>query len=356
MKNTNYIVDDWTGTDEEWDNLLFKSPSPHLLQSSHYARAKQRSGSNIIKLKWIDVDENIIAMGMAIIQRTKGLKIAFLPRGPIFLKKFNEDLIQNVYKALRVFCKSSNIVWAKVSPTIQLQEAPWYDQAVISADAIYVGQRNIHAKTSLIQLSQDTDFLLKTFESRLRYSIRKSDMTGVKIIEGADKKNIEAHSLLAQKTGKRGDFAIRDRIFYSQFLGEKQSEFSRLFVLYKHNEPLASAVILTKAGMAIYLWGASARAPKKFSPGAVLHWSIINTLIDENITTYDLLGIPLYPNENDKNWGVYLFKRSFKGQEKTYVPETDIFSSFIIKFALTILLGKRKKIDLPDFNKTGLII
>ena len=351
MNATTYIVDHWTGTDTEWDNLVFKSPSPHLLQSSSYARAKERSGSKIIFLKWVDKHENIIAIGTAIIRKKIGLQIAFFPRGPIFLEPLIKILVKNVYTALRSFCKSSGIIWAKVAPTILLEEATWYDNTINSANVLYVGSRNIHARTSVVQLSSGVDSVLKSFESRLRYSIRKSDMEGVVISQGANAKNIDAYCLLAGKTSERGGFSIKDQSFYSQFLGDEFNQFSRLYVLYKDDVPLAAAIVLTDGGMATYLWGASARAPKKFSPGAVLHWEIIKKLIDENVKTYDLQGIPLYPNEKDKNWGVYLFKRGFKGQEKTYVPETDIFSSSIISFILTVILGKRKKKDLPLINQ-----
>lgn len=351
MQKTDYMVEQWAGTDPEWDKLLFNSSiAPHLLQSSNYARAKERSGSKIVFLKWADKHGLIIALGMGVIRKKMGLKVVFFPRGPIFLQPTNQTVIKNSYIALRNFCKATGIIWAKVAPSIQLEKATWYDKAVKSANAFYVGSRNIHAKTSIVQLGTDVDFLIKSFESRLRYSIRKSDMQGVIISQGATEKNINAYCLLAEKTSKRSGFSIKDQTFYSQFLSKESNSFSRLYVLSKDGEPLAAAIILIHGEMATYLWGASVRAPKKFSPGAVLHWTIIKILIDENVKTYDLQGIPLYPTENDNNWGVYLFKRGFKGQNKTYVPETDIFSSSIISSIIMFLLGKRKKKELPKIE------
>ena len=83
-----------------------------------------------------------------------------------------------------------------------------------------------------------------------------------------------------------------------------------------------------------YMYGASSDAYRNVMPNHLLHWAVIKWAKEKDYKYYDLWGIPANPTENHPLYGVYRFKKGFKGRLVKYVGVYDFPYSPLFYHAL----------------------
>lgn len=99
---------------------------------------------------------------------------------------------------------------------------------------------------------------------------------------------------------------------------------------------LANALIAEVNGVAIshvilfhfgrkcwYFYGASANEERQRMPNYALQWAAIRWAKARGYETYDMWGAPDAFDESDSLWGVYQFKRGFRGRLTRHIGAWD---------------------------------
>lgn len=99
-----------------------------------------------------------------------------------------------------------------------------------------------------------------------------------------------------------------------------------------------------------YLYGASSNTYRNVMPNYLLQWEMIKIALEKKCDIYDFRGVEGILKEDHPGYGVYKFKKGFKGEFIEFIGEINmVFKPFInnlfnleLKIARNIRTIKRK--------------
>lgn len=293
----------------EWDQWLLGKPDVHLLQSSPWAKFKEKFGWSSIRI----VNET---WGAQILFRhlPLGLKIAYIPKGPVgeINEKFLQDIDQIVKKNHSIFLKIEPDKWDDSSKEL------WMESQFLIASKTIQPRRTI-----LINLRGDELDWLGDMKQKTRYNIRLAQKKEIVIKESNDLKTFYE---LIQSTSDRDGFGIHSFEYYTtvyeEFIEKQQVA---LLLAYYNEIPLAGIMVFRFGQRAWYFYGASNNRERNRMPTYLLQFEAMKWAKKYGCIEYDLWGIPdedeakleeEFSNRSDGLWGVYRFKRGFGGKIK----------------------------------------
>ena len=196
-------------------------------------------------------------------------------------------------------------------------------------------------KTTILDLSQTEEELLRVMHPKTRYNIRLAKKHGV-IVAGdplsSSSQDFTLFFSLLQKTAKRDNFSLHDKKHYQALLHTKSPDFSNeLFLSTYNGEILASALVnfYRKTNTATYLHGASSTEHRFMMAPYLLHWHIIEEAKKRSFLRYDFWGV------DENQWpGMTRFKMGFGGEilcrpqayDKVYRPRVYVAYQIAKKF------------------------
>ncbi len=314
----------------EWDQWLLGKPDVHLLQSSPWAKFKEKFGWSSIRIVNETCGAQILFRHLPL-----GLKIAYIPKGPVgeINEKFLVDIDQIVKKNHSIFLKIEPDKWEDSSKELWMES-----QFLIPSKTIQP------RRTILIDLRGNELDLLGDMKQKTRYNIRLAQKKGIIIQESND---LETFYKLIQSTSDRDGFGIHSFEYYStvyeNFIKKQQVA---LLLAYYDDIPLAGIMVFRFGNRAWYFYGASNNRERNRMPTYLLQFEAMKWAKKYGCIEYDLWGIPdedeekleeEFSNRSDGLWGVYRFKRGFGGKikrqscayDRVYMP---ILYNFYLKY------------------------
>lgn len=186
----------------------------------------------------------------------------------------------------------------------------------------------IHAERLwILDITRDEETLLKEMRKTTRYSIRKAEKEGVKIIKRNDEKAIEEFLKIYGETAQRENFTPFSKTFltheYQAF--QKTGNANWFFAYEKDDRLTAAALIDYTQSTAFYHQGATLHS--KVPTSYLLQWESIKEAKKRGCKLYNFWGT-LQEGRTPKNWGgLSLFKEGFGGYQVDYVPTQDYILS-----------------------------
>jgi len=328
-------------------------PAPHLLQTSQWAELKSHYGWSPHFLLWVrkgtdyrmvraEMRENDSAGTSApeaaalVLERRLplGLRVMYVPKGPLLQDWRRSDLRSQVVHDLVAFAERAGAVVIKIDPDVplgkgvpgkensreiplgetvtdQLQGGGW----VFSSDQVQ------YRNTVIIDLKPDQEELLMNMKSKTRYNIRLAGRKGVRVRTGG-KEDLERLYTMYAKTSVRGGFTIRDETYYEDlwriFLPSPETvpfdPVAEPLIAEVEGEPVAGAMMFRFGKTAYYLHGMSRTAHREKMPTYLIQWESMRWAQQAGCEEYDMWGAPDEFTRDDPMWGVYRFKRGFGGE------------------------------------------
>ncbi len=171
--------------------------------------------------------------------------------------------------------------------------------------------------TVYLDLTPDSDTLLKRMKPKTRYNIGLSQRKGVSIrtmgMEGMD-----IWYRLYKETAERNHILLNDIKYFEAVLSARADDTRspadvRLLVAEKEAKPLAAMFLVITKNRASYLYGASSSAQRNLMATYALQWEAIGQSKAAGCTEYDMFGISPNPNPTHPLYGLYKFKSGFGG-------------------------------------------
>ncbi len=261
----------------------------------------------------------------------------YAPKGPVFASEdADPDVWSAVLGTLEALARRQRAIWLKLDPDIPaatgipgepddrplLAGQTWIAMCGargwrFSADQVQF--RN----TIVLDLSASEDALLAAMSQNTRRKIRVAEREGVQVRAGTADDFPTLYELY-RITAERDGFLIRPPSYY-------QLEWGSLI-----DAGLAQALIASVDGQAVghvilfhfgrkcwYFTGASANAHRDKMPNYLLQWEAIRWAKARGCRWYDFWGAPNDFVESDPLWGVYGFKRGFRGTVTRHVGAWD---------------------------------
>lgn len=323
----------YTDEDAAWDAFVEAHPNGSLLQTTNWARLKNRFGWSSHRI-WLKKDGHFVA-GAQVLFRSSALglvKIGYIPHGPLVDWR-DEDQIDTLFNQLDQSAYQNRAGIVKIEPLLwqkDMTESDWAaicdrQKAVITNDTIQP------PRTILVDLRPSQDEILAAMKSKTRYNIRLSARKGVTVREGSAD-DIPAFNHLLAATGQRDSFGTHAPEYYRDAFQLFAPQHAVLLIAEYEDRPLAASFITAFGETASYLYGASGNEERNRMPSYAVQWAAMLWAKERGCTRYDLWGIPdadeeqleaEFTDRKDGLWPVYRAKRGYGGHIQRTVGASD---------------------------------
>ncbi|NOG51672.1 MAG: peptidoglycan bridge formation glycyltransferase FemA/FemB family protein [Chloroflexi bacterium] len=114
---------------------------------------------------------------------------------------------------------------------------------------------------------------------------------------------------------------------------------------------MAHVVLYRFGSTCWYFYGASRDIHRDKMPNYLLQWSAMRWAKAQGCTRYDLWGAPEIFDESDRMWGVYQFKRGFRGTVRQGIGAYDFAPNALLYTAFSELAATRAERRAPPASR-----
>ncbi|MCB8985781.1 MAG: peptidoglycan bridge formation glycyltransferase FemA/FemB family protein [Ardenticatenaceae bacterium] len=331
-----------TDDDADWDAFVAAHPHGSILQTTDWARLKNRFNWSSQRV-WLKQDGRFIA-GAQILFKSAALglvKIAYIPHGPLVDWRDKEQIAV-------LFNQIDHSAYYHGSGLVKIEPLLWQTEMPPAAWADLCARHNLLPNTDTIQppntvlvdLRPSLDDILAAMKQKTRYNIRLAERKEVVVRQGSVD-DLPTFNALMQVTARRDGFGVHEPAYYKAAYELFAPDRLALFLAEFSGRPLAAIMVSAFGGKAIYLYGASSDEERQRMPTYALQWAAIQWAKEKGCHTYDLWGVPDAPEEDleahftdrsDGLWGVYRAKRGYGGQVQRTVGAADrVYNDLVYK-------------------------
>lgn len=265
-------------------------------------------------------------MANAAVRQRGPLKVMYVSKGPA-LDYADADLFDAVIAELENRARQQQAVWLKIDPDVihgiglphSENDLP---DTVGTAVAKRLKQRGWRFSASQAQfrntihldLARTDDDLLMAMSANTRRKIRAAHKKEV-TIRAAGLDDLPILYRLYQVTGQRDGFLIRPFDYYRRaWQTFMRAGLAHAFIAEYQGKAIAQLILFHFGRKCWYFYGASSNEERNRMPNYALQWKAIQWAKSQGYAIYDMWGAPDVFDESDRLWGVYRFKRGFRGQ------------------------------------------
>lgn len=316
-----------------WNNALRTLPYAHVLQSWEWGEFKHETTGWIpTRLAFIRGDQ-VVAMASIGVRRVGPLKVMYIPKGPA-LDYADSTLVAEVFDYLQNFARF--VIWLKIDPDVisavgvpgEEDDAPdVVGQAFIETlkrrGWTFSNDQVQFRNTITLDLTKDEETLLAQMSQNTRRKVRTAEKKGVTIRE-ATPADLPTLYALYRTTGERDEFLIRPPEYYEKAWRDfMQAGLAHALIAESEGVAIAHVILFHFGQKCWYFYGASSNDQREKMPNYLLQWEAMRWAKAHGYIVYDMWGAPNEFHEQDSMWGVYEFKRGFRGTVTRYIGAWD---------------------------------
>jgi len=306
------------------NEFIATQPHSSFSQSWEWGEYQEICGNKIFRLGVEEEGDLMAAITFIKTNLPLGLGYFYAPRGPVVEVRSEKlevkSIINELFKKVEKIGMEEKAIFFRFEP----------DLIVNPACAGMTIEKTIDVqphRTSILDLSQTEEDILKKMHQKTRYNIRLAQKKGIEIIEAGGER-FEDFWKLMEQTKDRDGFRLHGKEHYRKMISSvnshrstvnKEDLFIKLFLAKYQDQIIAGNIISFFGDTVTYMHGASADSFRNLMAPFLLHWHIIKSAKGLGYNFYDMFGI-----DEDKWPGVTRFKLGFSGEEKIYPGTFDL--------------------------------
>lgn len=318
-----------------WNDALREMPYSHVLQTWEWGEFKRQTTGWEPQRFAFKQGNNFIGMASIGVRKAGPLRVMYAPKGAA-IPYDDPNTTAQILDILQKKARQMGAIWLKIDPDVVLATgAPGEDDDQPNSTGEQLThdlkQRGWHfsneqpqfRNTISIDLTQSEDDILMAMSGNTRRKVRTAEKKAVVVRTGGVDDLHRLYDLYAT-TGERDGFITRPLHYYEQAW--------RVFIeaglaqplIAEYNGVAIAHVILFHFGKKCwYFYGASSNEERNRMPNYLLQWEAMRWAKAQGYITYDMWGAPNTFDENDSMWGVYEFKRGFRGTVTRHIGAWD---------------------------------
>lgn len=317
---------------DEYDEFLKKHYRCHYAQSKKWANIKKDWKNEIIIVR--GKNGEIKGTLSILIRKIPYLKntLMYAPRGPI-CDENDEETFSKLIKRVDQLAKKYKAFMLKMDPDILKTNENFKDMSRKNGFKIvgkirdvtkllqprYVFRLNIKGKTE--------EEVFNSFHPKTRYNIRLASKRGIVLREGT-REDLDTFKNIMDVTGERDGFYIRSREYFELIYDSMMPNNIKLMFAEYNGKPIACVMNIMYGNKQWYLYGGSLNEHRNLMPNYLLQWEMIKKAIKDKCEVYDFRGICAI-DENNKNEGLYRFKKGFNAELLEFMEIYKVYNKFI---------------------------
>jgi lipid II:glycine glycyltransferase (peptidoglycan interpeptide bridge formation enzyme) len=272
-----------------------------------------------------------------------GFSIGYIPKAEVKnqFSVFSDEL----WSEIDAVCRQNRAIFLKLEPDL------WEDKKPDTWNLrLETSPHNIQPpRTIIVDISDDEDTILSHMKQKTRYNIRLAEKKGVTVRTWDDLESF--HQMMLVTAGRDG-FGVHSYEYYKRAYELMYSkQMCEILLAEYEGKPLAALFVARNGNRAYYLYGASTDEERNRMPTYLLQWEAMKWAKARGCEEYDLWGVPdedesvleaNFEKRHDSLWGVYRFKRGFRGELKRAVQAMDRVYNPLLYWAYLRFLGNRE--------------
>lgn len=320
---------------DHWNDTLRDLPYAHVLQTWEWGAFKQRTTGWEPQRLAFKRGGSIVAMASVGVRRVGPARVMYAPKGPA-LAYDDPALTAAVLDELQARARKAGAIWLKIDPdVIAGTGVPGEDDAADNATGTRVmdelrgrgwrfsDEQPQFRNTLTIDLTPPADDILMAMSGNTRRKVRTAAKKDVSIRPGGPD-DLETLYALYATTGQRDGFLTRPLDYYRDaWLAFMQAGLAQPFIAEYDGQAIAHVILFHFGRKCWYFYGASSNAERSRMPNYALQWEAMQWAKAQGYAVYDMWGAPNTFSEDDPMWGVYEFKRGFRGTVTRHIGAWD---------------------------------
>jgi peptidoglycan pentaglycine glycine transferase (the first glycine) len=346
---------------DRWNDALRQLPAAHLLQTWEWGEFKQQTtGWNPHRLAFSRGGE-VVAMASVGVRRVGPLRVMYVSKGPAMDYR-DTALVGEVLDHLERRARWA--IWLKIDPDVvaatgvpgEADDQP--DSAGQALMALlrrrgwrFSADQVQFRNTITIDLTQSEDELLAAMSQNTRRKVRTGEKKGV-TVRCATPDDLPTLYELYRTTGERDGFLIRPPEYYQkEWRYLMEAGLAHALIAESEGQAIAHVILFHFGEKCWYFYGASSNDQREKMPNYLLQWEAMKWAKAQGYRWYDLWGAPNDFQESDPMWGVYEFKRGFRGMVTRHIGAWDYAANGLLYTAYTQVMPR--VIDLMRKRRNG---
>ena len=327
-------------------------PGAHVLQTWEWGEFKRETGAwEPLRLAF-ERGGQVLAMASLLTRKLGPLKVIYVSKGPV-LDFADMELAGQALGDLEARAKRFGIVWLKIDPDViaatglpnsvddRTDETGRSLERMLRARGWRYSDSQVQFRNTLtIDLIQSEDEILAAMSGNTRRKIRAAAKKGV-TIRSASIDDLPLLYQLYQVTGARDGFLIRLFDYYRRAWAHfMRAGLAQAFIAEYEGKAIAHVILFHFGRKCWYFYGASANEERARMPNYALQWEAIKWAKAQGYASYDMWGAPDEFDASDRLWGVYQFKRGFRGQLTRHIGAWDFAAHPTLYYVYTQALPR----------------
>lgn len=318
-----------------WNETLRGLPYAHVLQTWEWGEFKRATTGWQPERTAFSRGGSVVAMTSIGVRRVGPFRVMYAPKGPALAYE-DAALAAEVFDHLQALARRKGAIWLKIDPDvvdalgIPGDPEEYHDPTGARIVALlrergwrYSADQVQFRNTIKIDLTRSEDELLAAMSQGTRRKIRIAEREGV-TVRTATPADLPVLYELYRITGERDAFLIRPPGYYElAWRAFMEAGLAHALIAERHGKPLAHVILFHFARTCWYFYGASSNEERDAMPNYLLQWEAIRWAKAQGYSVYDLWGAPDVFDESDRMWGVYNFKRGFRGTVVRHIGAWD---------------------------------
>lgn len=311
----------------EWDELVSNNGASGFMQCSFWAAYKQSMGVKVYRVGLYDDDRLSAGATVMKYHLMDGYNYLYVPQGPVMQYekedgcKFFNSLISEFNKLV-----DKETVFLRIEPRI-------FDVKPYMKLFIKSGYDNQPSSSLIADLRQSEDDLLRGMKQKGRYNIKIAERNGIIVKSFGDKSGLDVFYELYARSQLRNGVKPKP-VDYFVRMWEAGRDSLRIFVAYFGEVPVATALVVLFGKEATYFFGGSSGEHREKMASFKLHREIMKWLRAGGFEKYDLWGVVPETMKDHSWYGFSKFKRSFGGEEVSYIGAYDFVYNKSVYYTL----------------------
>lgn len=340
----------------QWNNILCTLPYAHVLQTWEWGEFKRVTTGWIPTRLAFKRDDSVVAMASVLTRSMGPLSVMYVPKGPA-MDWADSALVAEVLDYLQKLAKRRFAIWLKIDPdVIHATGVPDTDDDTLNPNGQatidclesrkwrFSGDQVQFRNTVNIDLTQSEDDLLAQMSQNTRRKVRTANKKGVTIRE-ASLDDLDTLYALYRITGERDNFLIRPPAYYEKAWRDfMQAGLAHALIAESEGVAIAHVILFHFGQKCWYFYGASSNEQRNKMPNYALQWKAMRWAKSHGYTIYDMWGAPNDFAEDDRMWGVFQFKRGFRGTVTRHIGAWDYTPNRLLYRAYVDLMPRLRNL------------
>lgn len=340
---------------DEWNDFVAQDKFFAHLQSWEWGEFKALLGWQAVRLA-VEQQGRLVA-GAQLLIKAMPLGLAsfgYVPRGPL-VDWSDHSVTTCLLEAIHQVARQQRAIFLRLEPPLEDSPAAhaWLQRYGFKP----YSQTNQPRCTLIVDLTPGPEEMFNRLSKSTRKKVRATQNKGVQIRTGTES-DLDTFLRIMESTGKRADFPIRSRDYYThEFQLFSKAGRARLALASYEGVDVAVDMTFVFGRQAASFHGGFVSEFPHLKINHALVWDTICWASQQGCDRFDLWGIPdeigelvaagqpLPEDRHDGLWGVYHFKRTFSEQIVYYIGAYDYVYNPSVYRATTFAAARFGSLD-----------